>query len=154
MNTVGQRIRKLREMRGYSQKFLAEKAGIHEVSLQYYEIGKRHPKADQLEKLSIALEVDMAFLQPAVTDTPMALLALLFDLVDQFDDIVMETKGGTVLFGIDHLEHSSENLKLSAALQAHSKLSLAEFKKWLIDYPPLVHNGKIVSRGAPDCTDE
>lgn len=136
-------------MRNLTQKALAEKAAMHEVSLRYYEIGVRKPKADQLQKLASALEVDIAFLQPSQIDTPFALYALLFDLVDQFGDIVMEKKGGTVLFGIDKSDHMIENIKLTAALTAHGKLTPQEFKKWLIDNPPLVHNGEIVSRDAP-----
>ena len=148
MDSIGQRIRKIREMRNFTQKALAEKAQMHEVTLRYYEIGVRKPKPDQLQKLAEALEVDIAFLYPTKTDTPMALYALLFDLVDQFGDVVMEQKGGTVLFGIDHYEYPSKNIALTLALNAHDRMSPDEFKKWLIDNPPLYHNGQIVSRDA------
>ena len=149
MDSVGQRIRKLRELRGYSQKSLAQKAGIHEISLQFYELERRHPKVEQLEKIAMALEIDIAFLQPAKTDSPLALYALLFDLVDQFGDVVMQQKGGTVLFGIDHTKHAMQNIDLSLALDAHTQLSPTEFQKWLIDNPPLFHTKKIIPTDTP-----
>ena len=40
MDTLGQRIRKIRDMRRLTQKALASKAGISEVALQCYEIGR------------------------------------------------------------------------------------------------------------------
>lgn len=143
MDNFGQRIKKLREMRGYTQKALAQKAGIHEMTIQFYEYGTRNPKPEQLQKLAEALEVDIAFLRPACIDTPMALYALLFDLVEEYGDIVFENKGGTVLFGIDHFTHSRDNFKLVDAMNAHKKMTPDEFRQWLIDYPPKVHNGKI-----------
>ncbi len=143
MDNFGQRIKKLREMRGYTQKALAQKAGIHEMTIQFYEYGTRNPKPEQLQKLAEALEVDIAFLRPACIDTPMALYALLFDLVEEYGDIVFENKGGTVLFGIDHFTHSRDNLKLSDAMNAHKKMTSEEFRQWLINYPSKVHNGKI-----------
>lgn len=134
MDSFAQRIKKLREMRGYTQKQLAEKAGIHEMSIQFYEYGTRRPKPEQLPKLAEALDVDIAYLQPTVTDTPLALLALLFDLMDEFGDIKIEQHNEGVLFGLGS-EHIQENRLLTSAFYAHETLSPENFKKWLLDYP-------------------
>ena len=137
MDTLGQRIRKIRDMRRLTQKALASKAGISEVALQCYELGTRRPKQEQLIKIAAALD---AFLMPCKTDTPMALFALLYDLIDEYGDIEIISKGGQILFGV---KKSNENIKLCAAKEAHEKYSVEDFKKWLINYPPKVHNGKI-----------
>ncbi len=140
MDTLGQRIRKIRDMRRLTQKALASKAGISEVALQCYELGTRRPKQEQLIKIAAALDIDVAFLMPCKTDTPMALFALLYDLIDEYGDIEIISKGGQILFGV---KKSNENIKLRAAVEAHEKYSVEDFKKWLISYPPKVHNGKI-----------
>lgn len=50
--TIGEKIRTLRNARGYSQKLLGELAdGINEVTIRKYEAGDRNPKPEQLEKL-------------------------------------------------------------------------------------------------------
>lgn len=147
MDTVGQRIKRIRKMRRWTQKELAERASIHVISLKNYELNNKLPKYDQLLKLADALEIDIAFLQPTKLDTSNAILALIFDLMEQYGDIKMEMRGGTVLFGIDSFNHFSENQKLSEALKAHANMSPSEFKEWLTEYPPLVHNGKVIKRG-------
>lgn len=143
MDTLGQRIKKIRNMRGLTQKALASKAGMSEITIQSYELEIRRPKPEQLNKIAMALDVDIAFLMPCKTDSRMAFMALMFDLIDEYGDIVIENKGGTVLFGIDHLNNMRENLQLAEAKSAHDKLSVEEFKEWLINYPPKIHNGEI-----------
>lgn len=133
MDSFAQRVKKLREMRGYTQKGLAEKAGMHEMTIQFYEYGTRRPKPEQLPKLAEALGVDVAFLQPAVTDTPMALCALLYDLIEEYGDIKIEEHNGSYLFGLN-AKHVKENTLLTDLFRAHETLSPEEFKKWLLDY--------------------
>ncbi len=147
MGAVGRRIKRIREIRGWTQKELASILGMHEMTVQSYELGYRNPKQDQIKRIAEALDIDPAFLQPAKLDTDNAIFALLFDLMEQYGDIKMEMKGGTVLFGIDSYDHFSENRKLSDAMKAHANMSPDEFKEWLTDYPPLLHNGQVIKRG-------
>ena len=147
MNIIAENIARRRKELGMTQKELAERASIHVISLKNYELNNKLPKYDQLLKLADALEIDIAFLQPTKLDTSNAILALMFDLMEQYGDIKMEMRGGTVLFGIDSFNHFSENQKLSEALKAHANMSPSEFKEWLTEYPPLVHNGKVIKRG-------
>lgn len=147
MSEVGRRIKKIREIRGWTQKELASMLGMHEMTVQSYELGYRKPKQNQIKLIAEALDIDPAFLQPSKLDTNNAILALIFDLMEQYGDIKMEMRGGTVLFGIDSFNHFSENQKLSEALKAHANMSPSEFKEWLTEYPPLVHNGKVIKRG-------
>lgn len=55
--TTGERIRFFRKDRGLTQAELAERAGIHEVTIRKYESGKLHPTPEQVVKLAEALQV-------------------------------------------------------------------------------------------------
>lgn len=127
------RIRLLREMRGLTQKQLAVSSGVHEMSVQFYEYGTRKPKPEQLSKLAEGLGVDVSYLQPVELSTRYSLLALLFDLMEEYGDIRIEQHEGNILFGIDP-KREYENKLLTAAFYAHEILSPEEFKKWLVNY--------------------
>lgn len=144
--TIGERLKTIRNYRGWTQATVSQKAKINNALYRQYECGDRIPKLKALIKIASALEVDIAFLQPSKMDSPMAILALLFDLIDNYGDVTFDNRGPTVHFGIDHMMNSRINLILMAAMNAHKDLSVEEFKKWLINYPPLVHNGEIVER--------
>lgn len=125
---LGQRIKKMRKLRGYTQRKLAVKAGLNEITIQFYEYGTRRPKAEQLHKLADALEVDVSFLMPRGLDTPAAFYSLLFDLVEQCGDVVMEERNGAVLFGV---RDGSVNAALRTALEKHKNLPPEEFQAFL-----------------------
>ncbi len=57
--SIGNNIRNARKKKGYTQKQLAELAGIASITLQQYELEKRKPQIDQLLKLSTALNVNI-----------------------------------------------------------------------------------------------
>lgn len=55
--TIGENIRKYRKMQGLTQKELANLAGLNEVTIRSYELGKYKPKLETLRKISKALGV-------------------------------------------------------------------------------------------------
>lgn len=55
--TIGERIKTLRKAKGLSQIDLAQQADIAVNSVRLYEAGKREPKLEAIDKLSIALGV-------------------------------------------------------------------------------------------------
>jgi transcriptional regulator with XRE-family HTH domain len=57
---VGQRIRDLRQEREWSQQLLADHAQIERAHLSRLEDGKREAGLRVLEKIAIALDVDVA----------------------------------------------------------------------------------------------
>ncbi|WP_085544458.1 helix-turn-helix domain-containing protein [Dethiosulfovibrio salsuginis] len=59
--SIGTRIREARNSRGWSQAKLAEKAGVHPVTLSTWENGEK-PSLSSLEKLAVALEIPVGFL--------------------------------------------------------------------------------------------
>lgn len=56
------RLKSLRENRGISQKFVAEKIGINNSTLSGYESGYREPDAETLKKLADFYEVTTDYL--------------------------------------------------------------------------------------------
>lgn len=143
MSTVGQRIKKFRENKGWSQRYGAEKAGMHERALQNYELGLRYPKAEQLEKLSNAFGIDLAFFYPKSLKTEFALFSLLYDMIEKYGDIVIKEEGSTVWFGIDGHKNWKETRMLRDAAKAHEILSIEEFEEWLTN-PYEFQNGEYV----------
>lgn len=56
---VKENIRKIRLLKGFSQKYIEEKTKIHNRLIQMYESGKRVPKQENLQKIADALDVDI-----------------------------------------------------------------------------------------------
>lgn len=57
---LGLKIQKLRQRTGLSQRELADKLGIAAGTLQQYELGKREPKLEMINKISTELGVTVA----------------------------------------------------------------------------------------------
>jgi transcriptional regulator with XRE-family HTH domain len=57
---IGQRIKMARKNQGLTQKELAERAGTAIGTIQQYELGKRQPRMDQLQKIAAALGVSIS----------------------------------------------------------------------------------------------
>ena len=53
--TIGDKIRIMRREQKLTQKQLAGKAGVAEISIRNYENGKRQPKIEQMRKIAFAL---------------------------------------------------------------------------------------------------
>ena len=60
--TVSENIRYFRKERGYTQKQLSELAGIATITLQQYELEKREPKLENLQKIAEVLGIPIAAL--------------------------------------------------------------------------------------------
>ncbi len=55
--SFGDKIKRLRKQKGYTQERLAEKTGLSKMSIRRYETGERQPKIEQLFRIANALEV-------------------------------------------------------------------------------------------------
>ena len=64
-----ERLKKLREDLGISQRELARRAGISSAMISLYEAGKKSPTIDVLMKLAVVLEVSADYLL-GLTDDP------------------------------------------------------------------------------------
>ncbi len=96
--SINEKIRAIRKYRQLSQKDIQERTGINDRQVQMYESGKRTPKAENLEKIADALDVDVWALKDLDIDpnSPRSLAHLLFLLeengVFSIDDIQPETE--------------------------------------------------------------
>ena len=60
--TLGTRVKASRERARLSQRELADKIGISEISVMRLEKGRRSAKSDELEKIATALDVPLSYL--------------------------------------------------------------------------------------------
>lgn len=81
---MGQRIRKLRERRGMTQKELADACGVGESALRSYELGARYPKDKVLDRIAKALKVRPEIFEVYGIDTELQLIHALFNFEDRF----------------------------------------------------------------------
>lgn len=56
--SLGRRIRQLREQRGWTQEKLADEAGLASRHIQQLEHGERWPRADTLRRLAEAFGIE------------------------------------------------------------------------------------------------
>lgn len=56
---LGQRIKEMRQERGFSQSTLAQKAMIAQSTLSYIEAGKKSPTYETLQSISVGLNVSI-----------------------------------------------------------------------------------------------
>jgi transcriptional regulator with XRE-family HTH domain len=84
--TFPERLGATRKARGFSQKSLAEKVGVHLTQVQRYESGAGQPTLDVIRRIALALSVSSDFLifdegERGPQDDG---LKLIFEAVDQF----------------------------------------------------------------------
>lgn len=58
----GDSIKNARKKAGLTQKELAEKAGLAEITIRQYETNKREPRSESLKKIATALEIPLSAL--------------------------------------------------------------------------------------------
>lgn len=68
-NTIGQNIRKYRELRKYTQKELADILKLNSTRVSNWEQGQNNPPADMLSKICIALNISASELLGMKLDT-------------------------------------------------------------------------------------
>ncbi len=64
----GERLREIRTAQGISQERLAASAELHRTFVSLIERGERNVTLQTIEKLALALDVEMADLMPARED--------------------------------------------------------------------------------------
>lgn len=78
--TLGEKIKKIRRIRGMKQKELGEKIGVSDIQIKNYEIGFRNPKPQSLAAIANALEVGTTVLTDIDMTTLGDIKAILFQL--------------------------------------------------------------------------
>lgn len=65
--STGKNIKRIRKEKKITQKELAEKSGVSEISIRQYENEKRNPKIETLDKIASALDVFIADINEDIT---------------------------------------------------------------------------------------
>lgn len=81
MNT-GERIRKMRKAKGWTQAKLAEESNVAAISIHQYESGKRQPRTEQLTAIAKALGVSLESLITEETTITPGLVVKMLDHPD------------------------------------------------------------------------
>lgn len=82
--SIGQNIRKYRQLRNLTQKSLSERAGMTESAVRMYELDLRTPNQEMLEKIANALDVRAEALEDYEINTAREALEALFRLEEAF----------------------------------------------------------------------
>lgn len=61
--TLGERIKQARKNKGFTQKTLGDLVGVVTGTIQQYELGKRQPRDEQLQRIASVLDVSVGYLQ-------------------------------------------------------------------------------------------
>lgn len=73
--TIGEKIRQQRKNAGLTQKKLGELSDTSETTIKQYELGKRQPRIEQLQKIADALQISYIDLLDADGAVPRTLAA-------------------------------------------------------------------------------
>ncbi len=139
---LGQIIKKIRNLRGMTQKNLGDKIGLDDVRIRQYELNIRNPKEDTLEDISSALKINKEYLKEV--DYPYDendLMRFLFRLDDSIEvnieniateddnDIILGVYfGGKDMHKINNMLHKWKDMKLKYQYKEISKEVLEDWK--------------------------
>ena len=96
-------IKKYRTMQNLTQAKLAEKSGMLETTLRKYELGERHIRPEQIEKIAKGLNINSNFLKE-INITTASDIASLIDMISSHKDIEIQTKNNTIELKIHNQE--------------------------------------------------
>lgn len=112
--TIGNKIRFFRNLRGYTQEELGQKVGLPGDRVRQYENGVRTPKADKLNAIADALDVDVAALSDINIKSEEDIMHILFELEDNLSIDIEKRDGKTILvFDNDDSRNSVINTYLN-----------------------------------------
>lgn len=90
-NSFGNRIKELRIKNGLSQTELADKTGVSEQAISFYENGKRHPKIETWQKIANALRTSVVYARGDIDTELIAKIAkLLLCLIEPSMDFLID----------------------------------------------------------------
>lgn len=105
--TIGNNIKRMREAVGITQKELAKRCGLATGTIQQYELGKREPRQEKLEKIAVALNTSVSELMLYGLEPSPKAIELMDDLLSFVKDV-------------DQKELKEKNLKdFSESLREH-----------------------------------
>ena len=123
--SVGEKIKEIRKSKGLTQKQLAEKIGIAEITIRKYEKGERQPSTEQLVSIVNALEVPVSQLMS--NDE-------IIDLkLEQLHTMIDKYAAGETSYLLNMLNPYKEILELYDQLNALGKEKVIEYINDLLE---------------------
>ena len=118
---VGKQIRSYRELKGWTQIDLANASGINVNTIRKYELGIRNPKAEQVEKIADALQVNRSLFYDLNIQSVGDVMSLLFAIDNAvYMDISEISKDDKVTYVFDF-----KNSHMREALHQWCRLKIA-----------------------------
>ena len=146
---IGDRIRRIRTEKGMSQAELGTLIGLNADRIQKYENGARQPRADVIEQLAGALDVNTLALTDQNTASCIGAMYAFFELEENFGATVAKgADGRSIILSFDtqselydhlerwRLEYETLQAQLHASASDDEKVELIkEYHKWEWNYP-------------------
>ena len=146
MSIIGDKIQRIRDFRGMTQKQLGVAVGFDEksadVRIAQYESGSRTPKADLIEKIADTLDVSTETLNVPDIDSYTGLMHTLFALKDLYG-LKIDRLNGEVCICINR-QNDSNFAKMTGLLEPweemaqkyrNGEISREEYDQWRYRYP-------------------
>ena len=135
--TIGEKIKKVRKLKGLSRSELAFLCGMSEYTIRSYEQGIRTPSDSQLDKIALALEVDIHAISNPSLDSRIGVAHTLFELEEQFGLTVTKYEGLIVIrpeqyTGTYDFLSSWCNMKEK---MINGEITQEEYDMWRYNYP-------------------
>lgn len=145
MSIIGDKIRRIRKLRGITQKELGIAVGFDEksadVRIAQYEIGTRTPKQDLVEKFAEVLDVNPLFISNPEILGAEDILLLLFELDEHYPISIQDCtdedgnkRKGVVFNSILMTDLLAEWQRRKKDL-ADGIISKAEYTEWKLNHP-------------------
>jgi len=156
---VGERIKRVRKMRGLTQKELGMAIGFEEntadVRIAQYESGTRTPKEDALRKIAEVLDVNYRSLYEPTLYAAEDVMYTLFELDEHYSIRLLDTeeeegyskKLVSVNFASTLLDGFLKEWQQRKKDLADGAISKAEYMEWKINWPQTANDdGKVVPK--------
>ena len=151
---VGDRIKRIRNLRGLTQKELGLAIGFDEntadVRVAQYESGTRTPKEDVLKKISEILDVNYRSLYEPTLYAAEDIMYTLFELDEHYPMFVYDTEGDLDGINRNYKGICFNSLILNSLLKewqqrkkdlADGLISKAEYMEWKVNWPQTCDDG-------------
>lgn len=134
--TVGEKIKKARQLNGWTQAQLASILGLPVARIQQYEANIRNPKFTQLEDFAKVLGVSTEYLTNHNLDTYNDVKHTLLELEDTFGLKISEINGNCILqFNDTELTQFLKEWQNAKKGSNSSAQTLKEYEFWKATYP-------------------
>ena len=134
--TVGEKIKRIRQVKGLTQVQLADLVSLPVGRIKQYETNVRNPKPAQLEEFAAALGVTVEYLTNHNIDTYNDVKHTLLELEDTFGLKISEINGNCILqFNDTELTQFLKEWQNAKKGSNSSAQTLKEYELWKATYP-------------------